>query len=107
MNLTSENKYYNRFMMNPNNKNSYWNSWVEKAGTSPEASRLVTRITTRPAIELYDLQKDPYELHNLANDAANASMITAYSARLKEWMQQQHDEGASVDRVYQTANNEN
>ena len=34
----------------------------EKGNTSPEANRLVTRITTRPALEFYDLKKDPYEL---------------------------------------------
>lgn len=107
MNLTFENSYYNRFMMNPNDKNSYWNSWIEKAGTSPAASQLVNRITTRPAIEFYDLQKDPYELHNLAGDTAYASLISTYRARLKEWMQQQNDEGASVDRVYQTSKKEN
>jgi arylsulfatase A-like enzyme len=105
MNLAFENKYYNRFMMNPNNKNGYWNTWIEKAGTQPEANRLVTRITTRPPIEFYDLQKDLFELHNLADDPAYASMIATYSARLKEWMQQQHDEGASIDKVYQTSKN--
>lgn len=100
MNLAAENKYYNKFMMNPNHKNSLWSSWIEKDSTSSGAGRLVTRITTRPAIEFYDLQKDPYELNNLAGDAAYANMIATYTARLKEWMQQQNDEGASIDRKY-------
>ncbi|MBO9204333.1 MULTISPECIES: sulfatase family protein [Niastella] len=107
MNLAFESNYYNRFMMKPNNKNSYWNSWIEKGNTSPEASRLVTRITTRPAVEFYDLQKDPYELHNLANDPGYANRITAYNARLKEWMQQQKDEGASIDKEFQNPKKEN
>ncbi|MCS3799433.1 sulfatase [Niastella sp. OAS944] len=98
MNLSFESKYYNRFMMNPNNKNSYWNTWVEKGNTSPEANQLVTRITTRPAIEFYDLQKDPYEMHNLAGDAAYTKMIGTYSEQLKEWMRQQNDAGAVVDK---------
>lgn len=106
MNLSPESKYYNRFMMNPNNKNSYWNSWVEKESSSPEATRLVNRITTRPAIEFYDLQKDPYELHNLAGDAAYANMIATYTVQLKEWMQQQHDEGAAEDKEFQNGKKE-
>jgi N-sulfoglucosamine sulfohydrolase len=106
MNLTFENKYYNRFVMNPNNKNSYWNTWIEKGNSSPGASQLVTRITTRPAIEFYDLQKDTFELHNLANDPAYAGMIKTYSARLKEWMQQQNDEGASIDKAFQNGKKE-
>lgn len=101
MNLSPDSKYYNRFMMNPNNKNSYWNSWVEKESSSPEATRLVNRITTRPAIEFYDLQKDPYELNNLAGDASYTKMIATYTAQLKEWMQQQHDEGAAEDKEFQ------
>lgn len=100
MNLAAENKYYNKFMMNPNHKNSLWSSWIEKDSTSAGAGRLVTRITTRPAIEFYDLQKDPNELNNLAGDAAYANIIATYTARLKEWMQQQNDEGASIDRKY-------
>jgi hypothetical protein len=39
----------------------------------------------------------------MADDPAFASMIATYSARLKGWMQQQNDEGASIDRVYQTS----
>ncbi|OQP58869.1 sulfatase family protein [Niastella populi] len=101
MNLSPEIKYYNKFMMNPNHKNSLWSSWLKKDSTSPGNGRLITRITTRPALELYDLQKDPYELNNLAGDAAYATLVKTYSARLKEWMKQQNDDGASVDRVYQ------
>jgi arylsulfatase A-like enzyme len=102
LNLSSGSNYYNKFIMNPENKNSYWNSWIEKAATSTHARELVSRITTRPAIEFYDMQKDPYELHNLAGDPAWSKKIAEYNIKLKEWMQQQGDEGASIDKVYQT-----
>jgi N-sulfoglucosamine sulfohydrolase len=39
----------------------------------------------RPREELYDLEKDPHELHNVADDPAYADMLKDLRARLKEW----------------------
>jgi len=100
MNLSPEKNYYIKYMMNPAKKNSYWNTWKTKAETSAAAEKLVERIETRPAIEFYDLKNDPYELHNLAADAKYKSMVAEYSQRLQQWMKQQGDEGASVDKIY-------
>ncbi len=100
MNLLSDQPYYIKYMMNPANKKSYWNAWVTQAQTSSETKRLVDRITTKPALELYDLQKDPYELNNIAGDKKYEKLVQAYELKLKNWMEQQNDPGASVDRVY-------
>jgi arylsulfatase A-like enzyme len=100
MNLSPEKSYFIKYMMNPAKKNSYWNTWKAKAATSPADEKLVERIETRPAIEFYDLKNDPYELHNLAGDAKYKMLMDEYSKRLKEWMKQQGDEGASVDKNY-------
>jgi arylsulfatase A-like enzyme len=35
---------------------------------------------------LYDLQQDPYELHNLVNDAAHSSDLQALDKELLDWM---------------------
>ncbi len=35
---------------------------------------------------LYDLEKDPYELHNLAGDPAHAQTLESLRARLTEWV---------------------
>lgn len=100
MNLLSDQPYYIKYMMNPANKKSYWNAWLAQAQTSQETKRLVDRITTKPALELYDLQKDPYELNNIAADKKNEKLVQAYELKLKNWMAQQNDPGASADRVY-------
>ena len=105
MNLLPDERYYIKYMMNPETKNSYWNTWVAKAETSPEAKTLVDRITTRPALEFYDLQKDPYELNNIAKDKKYGKLILAYESKLKNWMKQQGDAGASVDHVYPKVKN--
>lgn len=100
MNLLPDQPYYIKYMMNPANKNSYWNNWVAQSQTSPETKKLVDRITTRPLLQFYDIQKDPYELNNLATDQDYQKLVKVYEAKLKAWMKQQGDEGAGVDRVY-------
>jgi arylsulfatase A-like enzyme len=45
-----------------------------------------------PFVELYDLDADPVELHNLADDPAHAATRAALDDRLIGWMRQQHDE---------------
>lgn len=52
---------------------------------------------TRPAEELYDLHKDPWELNNLANDPAQAGLLKTMRARLDEWMASSGDQGAESE----------
>ena len=41
--------------------------------------------------ELYDLQKDPYQLHNLAEDPAHQEVIADLRRRLGRWQEQTGD----------------
>ncbi|WP_439584868.1 sulfatase family protein [Dyadobacter bucti] len=104
LNLLPDQPYYIKYMMNPEKKDSYWNTWVTRAETSPEAKKLVDRITTRPAVEFYDIQNDPYELRNIAEDKRYQKLVQAYESKLRNWMKQQGDAGASVDREYPKKN---
>ena len=45
----------------------------------------------RPIVELYDLEKDPYELGNLAENQAYAEIVDQLQKRLEAWMISQHD----------------
>ncbi|MNT24841.1 hypothetical protein D3C72_1603380 [compost metagenome] len=74
-----------------------WQSWKEKAANDKAANFLLKRVTNRPAIEFYDVLKDPYELHNLAHDKACQKTISAFKTELEKWMKAQGDEGALVD----------
>jgi N-sulfoglucosamine sulfohydrolase len=100
LNLTPDKKYHIKYMMNPNKKDSYWNGWLAQAATSAKDKKLIERIVDRPAVEFYDLKKDPYELNNLANNPAYKKQIEQYTTRLKQWMKQQGDPGASIDINY-------
>ncbi len=49
---------------------------------------------SKPEIELYDLKKDPFEIHNLAQDSAYAQQIFKMQKDLRLWME-------DIDDLYQ------
>lgn len=51
----------------------------------------------RPAEELYDLRRDPGELHNVADKAAYASVKKQLRATLDKWMRETGDPRATTD----------
>lgn len=48
----------------------------------------------RPAEELYDLQNDPFELHNLIDDPAKGTTLKRLRQQLDAWISDTHDQGA-------------
>ncbi|WP_395743539.1 sulfatase [Prosthecobacter sp.] len=48
----------------------------------------------RPAEELYDLQNDPFELHNLAADPAQNNTLVRLRQQLDAWISDTNDQGA-------------
>ncbi len=51
----------------------------------------VATFLHRPAEELFDLDADPHELHNLAADPAHAKTLSALRQRLRAWQQETND----------------
>lgn len=45
----------------------------------------------RPAEELYDVRRDPDQLHNVANDPAYAAAMKEHRARVDQWMKETAD----------------
>jgi arylsulfatase A-like enzyme len=45
----------------------------------------------RAGVELYDLQRDPWELTNLADDSAHAARVRELAAVLQTWMEETDD----------------
>ncbi|NDV81743.1 sulfatase [Bacteroides sp. 51] len=97
VNLTSETDYFEKHMMNLENPRSVWPSWVKSAETDTDARDNVNRFVKRPAIEFYDLQKDPWELHNLAHEKKHVKRIAHMRTELGSWMNQQGDKGIAMD----------
>jgi len=48
----------------------------------------------RPVEELYDIQRDPYEIHNLAGDPSYEPELLRLSEALDDWIQEVGDMGA-------------
>ena len=47
--------------------------------------KYVVYFTQQPAYEeLYDMRRDPHEIHNLASDPAYADVLAAYRTRWEE-----------------------
>jgi uncharacterized sulfatase len=73
-------------------------SWEEEATKGSEkAQRLVKRYKFRPEIELYDLEKDPEEQHNLADDPELAEVRKQLRSKLEKWMKHCGDEGQATE----------
>jgi arylsulfatase A-like enzyme len=75
---------------------AYWQSWEKLAERDAAAKTIVDRYRHRPAEELYDLQADPWEQKNLANDPAHAATLAEMREKLKTWRLQQGEDLAKV-----------
>ncbi|WP_437921409.1 sulfatase family protein [Sphingobacterium sp. LRF_L2] len=96
-NLNADSNYYIKYMMNPNNTDLAYSSWLKKAETDDYAKFLTQRIAKRPTLEFYDLENDPYELKNLAEDTHYSKVIHGLRKELSAWMEEQGDLGVSMD----------
>lgn len=47
----------------------------------------------RPPEELYDLETDPHELHNLADDSAHEKTLVSLRGKLEDWIERTGDKG--------------
>lgn len=50
-------------------------------------------LNERPAIELYDLKNDPFEIHNLANDESYTVELNKLASILDQWILETNDQG--------------
>lgn len=69
---------------------------AEAAGQLDEVQRLLF-AKTRPPEELYDLNADPWEVHNLAADPGHAKTLQELRAKLDLWMEQTNDQGRTPE----------
>lgn len=93
LNLNHETPFRNIAMRTP-----VWDSWGKAAEAGDErAITAVSRYRIRPAVELYDLQHDPHEMNNRADDPALADVRARLRIQLDAWMKQQGDEGEKTE----------
>ena len=73
-------------------RGAYWYSWYAAAKINPQAAAIVKRYHTRPEFELFDLEKDPNELNNLAGNPQHQAKLVELRAELKRWTTTQGDD---------------
>ncbi len=72
-------------------------AWAEKGKSDSQARSRERFYHQRPFEELYDLDSDPYELNNLAEDPAYAMQKETLKRQLLFWMDRQGDEGIATE----------
>ena len=56
-------------------------------------------FTERPAEELYDIERDPHELNNLAADPEHAEVLSRLRSALDDWLERTGDRSEQPESV--------
>jgi uncharacterized sulfatase len=79
-------------------RTNWWKEWVALADSGdPHAQAIVGRYAKRPAEELFDVRRDPFNQKNLASDPELAEVKASLRAKLEAWMESQGDEGIATE----------
>jgi len=95
-NLSPDYEFKNKHVMS-SARGNYWQSWVEAAKRDTASAALMNRFLKRPAVELYDVSADPWELANLADRPDLAGIRRDLEDRLQAWMKEQGDAAEALD----------
>lgn len=93
INLTPEAKFMNAITQG----NSFWKSWIREAEYDKFAKKQVDKYQHRPMEELYDMQKDPYEMVNLVDNSRYQDVKKELRKQLFLWMEKQGDKGQETE----------
>ncbi|MBB5351843.1 arylsulfatase A-like enzyme [Haloferula luteola] len=92
LNLHPEFKFTTHITKKGEAGSNYWASWVKAASRREDAATKVRRYQERPKEELYDLERDPLEQHNLADDPDQKERLATFHAEMEKWMNDQGDQ---------------
>lgn len=70
---------------------STWQAQYRKGPDAPYGVRTVHQYIHRPAFELYDMQADPDEARNLADDPKYADVLQRYKRKLRQFQKDTED----------------
>ncbi len=97
LNLTPDVEFLNTINNDPNDPMPWFSSWTETAKNDQEAAKWLTKFRQRPPEELYDINKDPWCLNNLADDPTKKEIMTTLKQELDNWMANCGDEGQATE----------
>ncbi len=70
-----------------------WRQQAEAGKLKADTRQACFFRRTKPAEELYDMQKDPYQMHNLAADPKHQQVLQRMRAQCDTWVVENHDLG--------------
>jgi N-sulfoglucosamine sulfohydrolase len=70
---------------------SSFQAQYQKGLDAPYGRKTVGQYIHRPQFELYDIEKDPEEAHNLANSTEFTEVLASYKAKLKAFQKEMSD----------------
>lgn len=70
---------------------SSWQAQYQRGLDASYGKKTVGQYINRPRFELYDVQKDPDEAVNLADDPKYADTLERYQEKLKAFQKEMHD----------------
>jgi N-sulfoglucosamine sulfohydrolase len=68
-----------------------WQDTIKRGEDYVYGKRSVSAYEHRPQFELYDLEKDSDEIHNLADDAAHHEVLLTLQQKLKQFQKRTED----------------
>jgi uncharacterized sulfatase len=93
LNLNHKSKFTNACTKSP----AFQSMIAKAAAGDTTAKRLVHAYQHRPAVELFDMEKDPLEMSNLSGNADYQKHVTRLRAKLEGWMKTQGDQGVETE----------
>ena len=84
---------YNRYKLSQYPATAVLNAMFLSGTLNKDQAKFMAK--TKPVEELYDIKKDPYELHNLAKDPKYAKALKKMQGRMKFYQGMVNDQGVS------------
>jgi N-sulfoglucosamine sulfohydrolase len=72
-------------------RSATWQDALQHGDDFQYGKRTIKSFINRPAFELYDLEADPDEVHNLADDANHRDTLQALKKKLRDWQKRTRD----------------
>jgi uncharacterized sulfatase len=93
-----KNIHHDKEFKNAAIKNAVYKSWIQKGKNGDAFAKEQTeRYVKRPEWELYNLNSDPHELKNIAENKENKEILSKLKTELEKWMKQQGDLGNKTE----------
>lgn len=81
-----------------------YRSWVEQENPTEHTLQMIQRYKYHPEYQLFDLDNDPYEMNNLADNSEYSAKLEEMKSAIKDWMKQQGDDGHLARNFYVAKN---